>query len=791
MAGGDSPARMLQSFRSEFLPYLESCRDPEQLTAILERAARLVGADGAILWRWEEERLTALALDGPVPPDWARNFSAQSAGAEAVRGATQIQAAREDLAAQPAYAQGQFEQVVSFPLRGARAASGAIELWWVDAPPAGASEVLPLLEEALNANLLPLVEYEAERRNYVAAITRLMMLYDIGKVFHSTLELDPLAHHIAARVQNILEADEAAVWLLDPVQKNLYCPASSGSMAGEFAGTRIWASDPGLGAAASGGEATVLNNVDDPAWTERWGTPIRTLAAVPLMQGEQFLGAIEALRRGGHTFTEEDLRLLMDVAKQASVALRNAQRLQAERRVKELNALMEISKEITGTLDLDRVLSTTVNRLTSVIPADRCSVALLHKGQWQVSAISGVAKVDRKDAAVPPLEAMHAWLAGSGGDVHATQTAQGLVTDKEETREKFATYFEQSGKRSFTGLLLKDEEGVVGTLLLESKEAEALTTSHNDLARIFASQATVALRNALLYSHMPLVGVLQPLVAKKEKFEALPALRRRITLAAAAVALGFLVFFPIWSKPAGDARVLPERVLAVSAEVDGAVRHVLAREGQRVEAGEVLAEIAPEEHRVALERARSERDILNRRVLQLEAQGSLGEARLERARLEEATATLELQSQRLNWTKVRSPISGVMITPRLEEREGQYLKRGDVLCQVVSLDKAWVEVAVPELDIGPIQPGQEAWIKLNTFPDRKFTGQVVRISPQGREQNFARVFDVVVEIPNPDGAIRAGMMGRGKVLAEQVSLGYLVLRPPLRWAWLKIWPLLP
>ena len=205
----------------------------------------------------------------------------------------------------------------------------------------------------------------------------------------------------------------------------------------------------------------------------------------------------------------------------------------------------------------------------------------------------------------------------------------------------------------------------------------------------------------------------------------------------------------------------------------------------------MLAELAVDPSRVELEKAQAQFDILSRRVLQLEAEGNLGAARIERALLQEASAERDLRRTRMAQTQIRSPITGTVITPRLEERVGQYLKRGDVFAQVAEMDRTWAEIAVAEFDVGEIKPGQEAWLKLNTFPSRRFDGKVMRVSAQAREYNDERVFDVIVEVPNPDRALRPGMLGRGKVLAERASIGYLMLRVPARWIWLKIWKWLP
>jgi GAF domain-containing protein len=132
-----------------------------------------------------------------------------------------------------------------------------------------------------------------------------MMLYDVGKVFHSTLELGELAPLIVARVQQIVEAEAAAIWLLDNVKKNLYCAAAAGPRDPRMDSTQVWASDPGLGAALSEGQPVLLHKIDDPPWTSRWGQPLRSILVVPLKFDGRFLGTFEAIRGvDGWPFTD-------------------------------------------------------------------------------------------------------------------------------------------------------------------------------------------------------------------------------------------------------------------------------------------------------------------------------------------------------------------------------------------------------------------------------------------------------------------------------------------------------
>ena len=79
--------------------------------------------------------------------------------------------------------------------------------------------------------------------------------------------------------------------------------------------------------------------------------------AVPLVEEKAAVGAlILTNKRGRHPeFTPEDEELLQDLGRQAVRALRNARQHEAEKKVEELDALLTVSREITATLDLDKV----------------------------------------------------------------------------------------------------------------------------------------------------------------------------------------------------------------------------------------------------------------------------------------------------------------------------------------------------------------------------------------------------------------------------------------------------
>src|SRR5690606_19455975 len=88
----------------------------------------------------------------------------------------------------------------------------------------------------------------------------------------------------------------------------------------------------------------------------------------------------------------------------------------AEKRAADLALLLDISREITATLDLDRVLRTVVNLASRALTFDRGAVGLMDKGACEIRAVAGQEDVDRKNPAIEDLAARAEWAAARGGE---------------------------------------------------------------------------------------------------------------------------------------------------------------------------------------------------------------------------------------------------------------------------------------------------------------------------------------------------------------------------------------
>ena len=112
--------------------------------------------------------------------------------------------------------------------------------------------------------------------------------------------------------------------------------------------------------------------------------------------------------------------------------------------------------------------------------------------------------------------------------------------------------------------------------------------------------------------------------------------------------------------------------------------------------------------------------------------------------------------ERRSYARLISPITGV-VTEKVTE-PGNLLQPGSEVLKVADFSRVKVVAQVSELELGKIQVGQSVEIKLDAFPDEKFTGKVSRISPTA--DTTARLIPIEIVMPNIGGKIGSGLLAR-------------------------------
>lgn len=669
---------------------------------------------------------------------------------------------------------------------------GALEVASFEAV-VGPPEVQMLVDlvEWAGPGLVSAIGYEEERNSQFESISRLTQLYDLEKVFSSTLEMGELESLITSKVREVLNVQAVNLWFVKD-QDELLLMQQAGNDPTAAVNSSQRTGEGYVAEVSDSGEPLLIDDENDerlrkrnPAAVE--GGPFSVIVCA-LVAREKLVGVIECINKmDGTPFDEDELFLLNSISETAAIALNNAGLLQAERKVEILQTLVQVSGEITSTLNLDRVLHAVVNTPSAVIPYERASIALDERGKLRLKAISGMEQINPGAREVGQLEGVIPLVEDVREAGFIVQREHDIQAPDNAMKAPFRKYFAESGMRAFYVLPLADDEGRLGMLLFESSDPDFLAEAHLEMIRVLAGQATVAVRNASLYKEVPFIGLLGPILQRKAKFLALEKRRRMLFVASAAAIAVFLAVFPIPMRVDGASTVASARSVQVQPEIDGVVGKVFVREGQHVQRGEVLADLEDWDYRAALAEAQAKYQTATMETNRALASNDGTQAGIQGVQARYWASEVKRAQERLERTHLRARLDGWVTTPHVEDMVGRRLVAGDTFAEIADSSQSRVDVAIDESEISLLRPGAAAAIKVEGFPTQTFRGNVAVISPKSQAEGDARFFYARVDVPNPEGHLRPGMQGRGKVSAGWHPVGYVLFRSPFLWLYSKLW----
>jgi len=162
--------------------------------------------------------------------------------------------------------------------------------------------------------------------------------------------------------------------------------------------------------------------------------------------------------------------------------------------------------------------------------------------------------------------------------------------------------------------------------------------------------------------------------------------------------------------------------------------------------------------------------------------GAKADLQSSEARLEQAKAQLDATKVDLEYTIIKSPIDGVVISR--DVNEGQTVAasfQAPVLFQIANdLTKMQVECSVDEADIGKVKEGQNVRFTVDAFPYDNFKGVVrqVRYSPEVI-QNVV-TYTTIVDVENPEMKLRPGMTATVSIVVGEAQNALRVPNSALR-----------
>lgn len=245
-------------------------------------------------------------------------------------------------------------------------------------------------------SLIDITAYKETQANLVRQAANLETVAQVSTAVATILETDKLLQEVVDLTKERFGLYHAHLYLLNELGDELMLAAGAGEvgrqMAAEGWSIPIDREQSLVARAARTGQGVIVNDVR--AAPDFLRNPLlpetRSELAVPLIVGDQVLGVLDVQADVVDRFTEEDVRIQTTLAAQIGVALRNARSyqqarqagLQLQERVRELDCLNEVGREIEENPALPELLQWVTERIPAAMRyPDLCRVAIEFAGQ--------------------------------------------------------------------------------------------------------------------------------------------------------------------------------------------------------------------------------------------------------------------------------------------------------------------------------------------------------------------------------------------------------------------------
>ena len=198
------------------------------------------------------------------------------------------------------------------------------------------------------------------------------------------------------------------------------------------------------------------------------------------------------------------------------------------------------------------------------------------------------------------------------------------------------------------------------------------------------------------------------------------------------VAVSNLELGQVSSYLTATANLVPESEVEVLAEWEGRLAHLAVEEGDTIQKGQILAELAKGDAEIALQKTRVRADtarIAFERAGKLRQQDLL--AQEEYDNVEQAFRLAEQEVAEAEWrlekTYIRAPFRGIVTQRNVQN--GQHVRPGDSLFRVADFEPLIARVYLPEKDVLSLQAGRSVRLSLRADDEVSFAGKIQKISP--------------------------------------------------------------
>jgi len=259
----------------------------------------------------------------------------------------------------------------------------------------------------------------------------------------------------------------------------------------------------------------------------------------------------------------------------------------------------------------------------------------------------------------------------------------------------------------------------------------------------------------------------------------------------------------------------PVQTATVGAQVSGKITAVYVDYNSPVKKGQILAEIdtslfqaSVDQQKANIENSRAQlrkleatanyNKLMYQRYKNLLAKGYVSKSEVDqweatyksdnasiaaqKAQIREALASYKKAEADLGYTKIISPVDGVIISKSVEvgETVASSFQTPELFSVAEDLTKMQIEANVSEADIGSVKVDQEADYTLDGYPNDTFKGKVKQVRLSSITTSNVVTYTVVVEVDNKDLILKPGMTANVSIIVDKKENILTVLNSALK-----------
>jgi signal transduction histidine kinase len=326
------------------------------------------------------------------------------------------------------------------------------------------------------------------------------------------------------------------------------------------------------------------------------GAGARTVLHVPMLKDNEVIGIIAIYRQEVRPFSDKQVELLTNFARQAVIAIENARLLdelrerttELVRSVEELRALGDVSQAVNSTVDLETVLTTIVAKATQLSSTEAGAIYVFDDASQEFRLHTTYGMDDR---VVDEIRDRHIRIGETAIGEAAKQRIPIQVPDVQNNPSQLVLdIIVRAGFRALLIVPLLGVDRIVGALVVRRRRPGEFPKRIVDLLQTFADQSVLAIQNARLFTEIDEKSR-QLEIASQHKSQFLANMSHELRTPLNAI-LGYteLILDNIYGETPEKMREVLERLQANGKHLLGLINDVL--DLSKIEAGQLTLSLA-------------------------------------------------------------------------------------------------------------------------------------------------------------------------------------------------------